>query len=314
MVYEVFLDTVKEHMSLALGRDYNLSLHKVPKNNGLILDGLCISRGNDSIAPAIYLNACYEQYRRGKSLEQITEELLALYHENEVPSNISCEQLSDFSAMKPKISMRLINRESNRLLLEQIPHIPWLDLEIVFHLSLQEDDSGLMTALIHNEHLSIWNTTARGLYQLASANAPRLFPPVISSMSCILENLMEEAGASPDILSSSGLIPDDPAETPFYVLTNTCGIHGAACMLYDHVLQHFSEGTESDLIILPSSIHEVLLLPDEGDISYEEMSRLVTEINCSEVAREDRLSNQVYLYSRNTETVTLASSNHSSIS
>ena len=70
---------------------------------------------------------------------------------------------------------------------------------------------------------------------------------------------------------------------------------------------------EKDLIILPSSIHEVLLLPDDGDISYGEMSRLVTHINRSEVPREDRLSNQVYLYSRETGAITLASSGPVSI-
>ena len=70
---------------------------------------------------------------------------------------------------------------------------------------------------------------------------------------------------------------------------------------------------EKDLIILPSSIHEVLLLPDDGDISYAEMSRLVTHINRSEVPKEDRLSNQVYLYSRNTGDITMASAGPASV-
>ena len=67
------------------------------------------------------------------------------------------------------------------------------------------------------------------------------------------------------------------------------------------------------MIILPSSIHEVLLLPDDGDISYAEMSRLVTHINRAEVPEEDRLSNQVYLYSRNTGDITMASAGPASI-
>lgn len=65
MVYEQFLTAVKERMKAALGDDYELELRKVPKNNGLILDGLCITRGNTHIAPAIYLNPCYDQYREG---------------------------------------------------------------------------------------------------------------------------------------------------------------------------------------------------------------------------------------------------------
>lgn len=303
MIYEAFLNTVKEQMALSLGKEYQLTLRKVPKNNGLILDGLCISRGSSSVAPAIYLNSCYDQYKKGRPLADITAELLSLYQSHDQPPLPDCSRLSDFSAMKPRIAARLIHRESNTLLLEQIPHIPWLDLEAVFYLCLQEDDQSLMTALIHNEHLKIWNTTPEELWQIAMENSPRIFPPVISSMACILEELMEENGYELEL-------PDlEAVPAPFYVLTNTCGIHGAVCMLYKDVLKNFAEGTERDLIILPSSIHEVLILPDDGDISYEEMSRLVTQINDSEVPASDRLSNQIYLYTRTTGTITLASHN-----
>ena len=55
MVYDTFLNTVKEQMEQALGDGYSLTLRKVQKNNGLILDGLCIAKGNGTIAPSIYL-------------------------------------------------------------------------------------------------------------------------------------------------------------------------------------------------------------------------------------------------------------------
>ena len=72
-------------MEAELGSSYELELHKVPKNNGLILDGLCITRGNTHIAPAIYLNPCYDQYRKGMPLDQIVAELLTLYRQNDTP-------------------------------------------------------------------------------------------------------------------------------------------------------------------------------------------------------------------------------------
>ena len=79
-------------------------------------------------------------------------------------------------------------------------------------------------------------------------------------------------------------------------------------MLYRDIIKDFADQEEADVIILPSSIHEVLLLPDDGDISYNEMSRLVAHINQTEVPKEDRLSNQVYFYSRQNQSLTLASS------
>lgn len=330
MVYEEFLDAVKQRMELALGKGYALMLRKVPKNNGLVLDGLCITRGNAHIAPAIYLNPCYQQYQEGRALDDIVEELLTLYRQNDTPPPLNYEMLSDYGKMSPSIACKLVHAESNQSLLDQVPHISWMDLALVFYLCIHEDDSGLMTAMVHKTHLDIWNISLDELKGTALSNTPRLFPPVITSMACIIEELTTElkeenkkpGAQEPGARSNAtrNLLPDgdhdiyadtplSPIEdsSPFYVLSNRSGINGAACILYRDVLKNFADSMEKDLIILPSSIHEVLLLPDDGDISYEEMSRLVTHINQSEVPKEDRLSNQVYLYSRETDRITMAS-------
>ena len=88
-------------------------------------------------------------------------------------------------------------------------------------------------------------------------------------MACIIEEM--NRGLNPHFQETHPK-PETPA--PFYVFSNRSGINGAACILYEDVLKNFADGVEKNLIILPSSIHEVLLLPDDGDISYEEMSRL----------------------------------------
>ena len=308
MVYEQFLAAVKKRMEAELGSSYELELHKVPKNNGLILDGLCITRGNAHIAPAIYLNPCYDQYRKGMSLDQIVAELLTMYRQNDTPPPLNYEMLSDYEGIRSNIACKLIHAASNEAILKDVPYIPWMDLAIVFYLCIHEDDTGLMTAMIHNSHLRIWNISLEDLKTSALSNSPRLFPPVISSMACIIEEM--NRGLNPHFQETHPK-PETPA--PFYVLSNRSGINGAACILYEDVLKNFADGVEKNLIILPPSIHEVLLLPDDGDISYEEMSRLVTHINRSEVPEEDRLSNQVYLYSRETGEVTMASSGPASI-
>lgn len=154
MVYDVFLNKIKTGMEQALGKEYELSLHRITKNNGLILDGLCISKDKNPVAPAIYLNNCYHQYLEGCSLEEITQELLELYRSNEALPTIHPARLSDYSAMKSRTACRLINTAANETLLQDMPHIPWNDLSIVFYLFLQENDTGIMTAGIHTSHLN----------------------------------------------------------------------------------------------------------------------------------------------------------------
>lgn len=310
MVYEAFLNNVTEQIRQALGEGYDLTLRKVPKNNGLILDGLCITQGKDQAAPTIYLNSCYSRYLSGQSIEDIAAELLSLYRANHVPPDVDYGKLSQYKDMKPRIACKLIHAASNQELLQEIPNIPWLDLAIVFYLCIHEDDSGLMTAVVHNDHLDIWNISLEELKETAFSNTPLLFPPVISSMARMIEELnhsIEENTSSYPDISAIPELPDPGPSSPFFVLSNSSGIHGASCILYPDVIKNFADLMEKDIIILPSSIHEVLLLPDEGDISCSEMSRLVTHINQTEVPKEDRLSNQVYLYSRSRQTLTLAS-------
>lgn len=178
-------------MEQALGKEYELSLHRITKNNGLILDGLCISKNKNPVAPAIYLNNCYHQYLEGCSLEEITQELLELYRSNEALPTIHPARLSDYSAMKSRTACRLINTAANETLLQDMPHIPWNDLSIVFYLFLQENDTGIMTAGIHTSHLNTWGISQDELFQAAISNVSQLFPPSITSMDCILEDLTD---------------------------------------------------------------------------------------------------------------------------
>jgi hypothetical protein len=151
LVYEQFLAAVKKRMEAELGSSYELELHKVPKNNGLILDGLCITRGNAHIAPAIYLNPCYDQYRKGMSLDQIVAELLTMYRQNDTPPPLNYEMLSDYEGIRSNIACKLIHAASNEAILKDVPYIPWMDLAIVFYLCIHEDDTGLMTAVAFRE-------------------------------------------------------------------------------------------------------------------------------------------------------------------
>ena len=86
------------------------------------------------------------------------------------------------------------------------------------------------------------------------------------------------------------------APVPLLVLTNESKYCGAACMLYEGLLRDLSDEIRSDLFIIPSSIHEVLLLPDEGEFSEEELSALVCEINAHFINPSEILSDHVYRF------------------
>ena len=298
MVYETFLETVTNKLQEALGDSYEFTLRPLPKNNGVTLDGLTIQSPGCSVAPTIYLNPYYEQYRHGTDIHEIVHDILRLYRATPSPSSLQANSLERFSDLRSRIMFRMIHTASNQVLLKDLPHLPYLDLSIVFFISLERNESGQMTALIHQEHMKRWNVTVEDLWEAASRNTPLEYPAQIQSMADLLREIARKNMGEhydPDLIEE--LIESDDV-SPLYVLSNSNGLYGASCMIYQNVLKDFAEHIQADLILLPSSVHEVLLTPNLPETSYEDLSSMVTSINRQEVSPEEQLSNQVYLFSR----------------
>ena len=298
MIYEAFLETVTNKLQEALGDAYQFTLRPLPKNNGVTLDGLTIQSPGSPVAPTIYLNPYYEQYQRGTDIHEIVLDILKLYRTTPSPAFLQPDSLENFSELRSRIMFRIIHSASNQVLLNDLPHLPYLDLSIVFFVFLERNEAGQMTALIHQEHMKRWNVSVNDLWNAASRNTPREYPAQIQSMADLLKEIAQKnMGEHYDPELIQDLLDSDDA-APLYVLSNSNGLYGASCMVYQNVLKDFADHLQADLILLPSSVHEVLLTPNLEDSSYEDLSSMVTSINRQEVSPEEQLSNQVYLFSR----------------
>lgn len=294
MLYETFMQTVKQQLQQRLGGECQLTIRSVPKNNGLVLNGLCFCALHSKVSPTIYLESFYQKYRSGTPMEQILAEITGLYARSGLSAAFDPCLLEQPSYVRPRIAYRLIHASSNAGQLTQLPYRLLMDLAKVYYLYLGEDEGSQMTVPVSHQHLRLWNIDEAELDRLADENTPRLFPAQICSILDILSDFAPGA---------AGL--EEP--TPFYVLTNQAGLGGAACMLYDGILKDFAKQMGSDLLILPSSVHEVLLLPFENAGQIEGLCRMVSEINSQEVPEDERLSNQVYRYTSDSGQLSLVS-------
>lgn len=294
MLYETFLQTVKQQMQQRLGGECKLTIRSVPKNNGLVLDGLSFCAGLSRVSPTIYLDPFYQKYRCGIPMEQILAEITGLYAGSGLSSAFDPSLLEQPSYVRPRIAFKLIHAASNTGTLAQIPCRLIMDLAKVYYLYLGENAGSQMTVPVNRRHLRLWDIDEAELDRLADENTPRLFPAHICS---ILDILSES--------STPELHFEEPV--PFYILTNQTGLGGAACMLYDGILKDFADRMGSDLLILPSSIHEVLLLSFKNDDQIGDLCQMVSDINSQEVPGDERLSNQVYRYSRDSSRLSLVS-------
>lgn len=142
-----------------------------------------------------------------------------------------------------------------------------------------------------------WGIDVNELFDIASFNTPKLLESDIKNLSEIVENIMKNKGA--DVTFPI----EYKDESPMYVLTNKLKLYGACCILYKHLLEEFASSVKTDLYIIPSSIHEVLLVPKREEYDKEYLSELVREVNTTELSPEEVLSDHIYYYSRKDDAI-----------
>ena len=277
-----FYESLAESVSEVLGSGVIVDLQEITKVN-LSLEGLTIRKQGENIAPTIYLNQYFNQFNDGRAMDDIVQDIIRVYKNNQ-PENImdvfKTEDFYDFDKMKEKIVLKVINTERNLDLLEQVPHLDMegLGLSVVFYVSLMtgEQSAGI---LIKNEHLKLWEKTVSDLTSLAEINTNRMHAFTIKSMNEVLSGMF---GFEED------LIPEDvPA---LYVLTDENKTFGASQLYLKDKIREFAEKNNCDVYILPSSVHELLLLrADFPNLEPSYLKEMVCEVNATEVSDEDFL-------------------------
>lgn len=297
--FNEFTRAIVEKLREGLGYKYDIQVTEIEKNNHVIKPAIMAGKHGEYSNIVVYMQEYYEEYKNGISIEQIIYSIGAFIQGNQI--EIDIEEIKDFDKIKDRLFFRLINYKANKAALGNIPHIKYLDLAIVFSLGFK--DEGYMTMTINNNLMEVWGKSVEELYEQTKKNTPLLFDVSFNSMNDVLlelakKRLKNEADALEDAEKTLKKI-----ELPLYILTNEIGINGSAVMLYEGTLKEIAEGFGSDLIILPSSIHEVLILAYEEDLDIDELKEMVYMINRSEVPVVDILSDNVYRYSREEDKV-----------
>lgn len=287
-----FAEKVCNAVKKELGTGYRVECKEVRKNNGVILHGLLVLGEERNVAPTIYLDTFLEAYEAGATFKSILQRLVEICREDMLKETVDMEFFRSFEQVRDRICYRLIGRKGNEELLEDIPYIEFLDLAICFYYAYHGDALGDGTILIHNSHLELWETCTAELFGLAKRNTQKLFPWVCSSLAEVLGEMTGQEIGPEDAAEQEEFL----REMPLQVLSNVKRTHGAICMLYPGVLEALAHKEGRNFYILPSSVHEVILLADTGAGSAGELKKMVAEVNSTQVAPEEVLSDSLYYY------------------
>jgi hypothetical protein len=202
----------------------------------------------------------------------------------------------DFDKVKERIVYKLVNTEKNKVLLEDIPHVDFLDLSIVFQCLVAKDDQSTATILIHNAHTKLWDVSTKELYSVARENTQRLSGYELKNMNDIVSEIIQMSDSEDlqEEFFDSGI----PERNIMYILTNKNRVDGAACIIYPELLRDFAISLNSGFYVIPSSIHEVILVPAEDTEEAAAIRAMIREINDTQVKEEEILSYSLYYFDK----------------
>ena len=286
MTYEQFVQTVEHKVKEGIGEGVCVSIHTAQKYNGASRKGILFSEEKSNVSPAIYLEEYYHRFHEGDSLDAIVKEILKLHRRMRFRTPWDPEAIKDYKAVRERIVYRLINEEKNRRLLKEMPYVPWLDLAIVFYVLLEADAYGMAAMPVTSEHLNIWGATEEEVYEEACRNTKMLLPASFQTMDEVIEQLTGEEQKKE---TGAGRV---------YVISNRLRSFGASAILYPGFLEEIGRRLKDDYFVLPSSVHEAIIVPRKGSCVKELLDKMVAEINKTQVMQEEALSDRAYYYDR----------------
>lgn len=290
---EALADKVAVDLRAIYGDDYEILAVKSRKLNSKILHGILIKKKGVNVTPSIYLENYYSDYADGKmSYLELLDGIRVCHSKNSFQEPYDMEFFHDYERVKKRIVFRVVNYELNEEYLKEVVHHRYLNLAIIVQYMLNDNSFGEATITLRNEHLKLWDVNREDVFGQAKKNSPLLCPAVVMTMEEMLKKRVEYD------FDSSGL-------PKMYVITNKKGCNGAAAVFYDGLLPQLSEQLQNNLYILPSSVHEMIVVPDSKGVMSWDLKSMVKEINHTQLLQEEVLSDNPYYYERMSGNITM---------
>lgn len=297
MDYRTFVEKTKEQVQEHLGKDYEVQITTNPKLNGTERTGLSISRTQEQqqVVPVIYLEECFERYLQDGEFKKCVEEICVVYkeqkeNEEKIMAELeSIENMNSWEKVQNKVYPMIVSAKENEDLKEKYFYQEYLDFLVLYIIRVTE--VGIGSVKITKQMIKSWKISEGEIHHQAVENLKTDGYQIRSFNSVVKENLLE--------------ITEEEIEEsePMYVLTNQIKYFGAAGIFL--CAEMFKEIVgKRNFYILPSSVHELILIKDDGGYDIQILSDMVRNANEEQVTADERLSDHAYYYDRKLNRIT----------
>lgn len=286
---EQFVEDVERTLYERGIENVNITVNHVDKMNDSY-DAMTVSTEGSNIAVFLHVENYYDALNEGVDYQEIVDHATADINKriNEMPS-LDLDKLMDYQQVKERLSLEVVSAERNASVLETVPHKLMEDMAIVYRINLDINNSESGTVLVNDSLMKMYGISGEQLHEDAVQNASIIKPFLIKGMSQVMMEMM-----SPEEAELFGI--GEASNELMYVATVPDKTKGAGVLAYDNFMEYAVEKLGGDFFVLPSSVHEILLVKDDGEAKYEDLKQMVEQVNETEVSPEDKLTDSVYHY------------------
>lgn len=307
MNYEDFKKTVEKELKNYLPEELkkmHYEVKSIDKVNRTV-DAITltpIDKKKANVSPVIYINDMYDYYNSCNDLDLVLQEFAQSLKEG--MSKADCCSVSEMKLenFKNNVVFQFINTEQNKELLSKVPHREILDLSIIYRWVVDINENNIQSAIVKNHLIESLNLNEQQLFNLAVDNTKRLFTPSVKNLNEVMRDMLIKQNAPSEVIDELTNLPITIEQT-MWVISNDRGVNGAINIMYEDVLHDLSNKLNSNLYIMPSSVHECIAV-SANDYEPEYLISMVPEVNATEVSPEEILSDRVYYYDRKTKKIT----------
>lgn len=286
------LEQVMEAVKERFENKYSVQSVEVSKNNGVEMVGVVIRSQGEQTGIVVYLSK--ERLERD-AVSEIVNFVCQQYKEGQTVKNPLDgieESIWDKQFVLSHVVYQLVNRDRNAKFLESVPQEEFLDLALIYRVMLKVSEDEIASYVMSKKLLQEIGILPEELRQAAKENTKNKLGVHCRRLG---EMLCEQFGME--------LPQEQGTESMLWVLTNSVKVNGAVLMTYRDVLSELAKELGSNLLILPSSIHEVLILVERDNRRVEDFRKMVKTVNTTEVSEQEFLSDNVYRFNKDTGTV-----------
>lgn len=301
MDYNTFKKNIMNAVTDFYGKDADVRIKEVLKNNGKRYDGIYIMHDTDfgqkEVVPVIYLDMLYEKYVSGDlEMEECIGTIIDFRERQSLMTEIEefAGSVTYWEKVKTIIYPILLSKEENAELLENLVTDSFLDLSIVYIIRRSKKHEGSINVKVTKTLFAGYGITKEELHRQAVDNLEK-DGYMFYDMKDLLEDYIREEGKEECVSL------DKIEDGKMYILTNSSKTYGAAGILHKRLLKEYLGNCSC--YILPSSLHETIFIPASTEKKQSEMDLMVKEVNSIQVDLEERLSNHSYYYDAQKEEI-----------